>query len=198
MPPGGGAHVADPGLRRVPVVVDVVIVEHHRRTDRRHQPADRRIAPGLLVEHRVLVDVEHLLAGGATRVTPRANFRHGLRRDLVGVDLVAEQQQQPRPLRLGLVAHPQRQRVQRVDADALRMLVDVEDVRAGVWPGDSARPPDDFAPPPIAGASGSGSRETGSPVRATGARRRDGPRTRCSTRAPGRAGRRARSGARRR
>ena len=52
-----GAHLLDPALRDVPVVVDVVVVEDHRRRDRGQQPADGRVAPGLPVEPRVLLEV---------------------------------------------------------------------------------------------------------------------------------------------
>ena len=44
------AHLRDPLDRRVPVVVDVVVVEDHRAGDRREQPADHRLAPGRAVQ----------------------------------------------------------------------------------------------------------------------------------------------------
>jgi hypothetical protein len=51
------------------------------------------------------------------------------RRDLVGVDLVAEQQQRVRPLHRVLVGHPLRDRDQRVDLAAVGVLVLAQRVR---------------------------------------------------------------------
>ena len=60
VPPGLGAHRAHPFVRRVPVVVDVVVVEDHRRGHRRQQPAHARLAPGVLVQAAVLLEVGDL------------------------------------------------------------------------------------------------------------------------------------------
>ena len=49
------AHLGDPLDRRVPVVVDVVVVEDHRAGDGREQPADHRLAPRGDVELHVVV-----------------------------------------------------------------------------------------------------------------------------------------------
>ena len=84
------AHLGDPLDRRVPVVVDVVVVEDHRARDRREQPADHRLAPRGDVElHVVVVALDEPVA---------VELVLDVRVDLVGVDLVAEQQQRVRPL----------------------------------------------------------------------------------------------------
>ena len=59
----------------VPVVVDVVVVEDHHRRDGGEQPADRGLAPALEVELRVVLEVEHALAGRLGRVAPRLDER---------------------------------------------------------------------------------------------------------------------------
>ena len=98
LPPVGGAHLLHPGLRDVPVVVHVVVVEDHRARHRREQPADVRVAPGLAVEPRVLLEVRDLLARRRARVAAAADERARRLRGLVGVDLVAEQEQAVGPL----------------------------------------------------------------------------------------------------
>ena len=92
------AHVLDPRLRRVPVVVDVVVVEDHRRRHRREQPADVRLRPRLAVQPRVLLEVGDGLARRHLGVAARADVLAHARRDLVGVDLVAEQHERVRPV----------------------------------------------------------------------------------------------------
>ena len=91
LPPRLGAHLFDPAPRDVPVVVDVVVVEDHRGRNRREQPADVRFRPRLAVELGVLLEIGDLLARLVGR--PASAFyeldRPG--RDLVCVDLVAEQ-----------------------------------------------------------------------------------------------------------
>ena len=96
-PPVELAHILDPGLRDVPVVVDVVVVDHHRDRDRRQQPADVRVLPRLAIKARVLLEVGDLLARRLADVAPLADEGERLGRDLVGVHLVAEQQQRERP-----------------------------------------------------------------------------------------------------
>ena len=56
------------------------------------------LAPALAVELRVLLEVEHALAGRLGGVAPRPMNERVPRRHLVGVDLVAEQQQHVRQL----------------------------------------------------------------------------------------------------
>ena len=121
VPPGRGADVAHPGLGDVPVVVHVVVVEDHRARHGRQQPADVGIAPGLAVEPRVLLEVGDLLARRPARVAARADERARLLGGLVGVDLVAEQQQAVGPFLLAGL-QPARERPERVDAESLRVL----------------------------------------------------------------------------
>ena len=63
----------------------------------------------------------------------------GLGRDLVGVDLVAEQQQRVGPVRDRLVAHALDEREEGVDLAAARVLVLAEDVGLGVRDRHAAR-----------------------------------------------------------
>ena len=98
VPPGLLAHPRDPVVRDVPVVVDVVVVEEHRARDGGEKPADHGLLPRLPVEPRVLLEVGDLLARRLGGVAARADELERLRRDLVGVDLVADQEDRARPL----------------------------------------------------------------------------------------------------
>ena len=84
--------------------------------DRREQPADRLVPPGLPVEARVLLEVGHLLAGLAARV-PRAiaDELARLGRVLVGVDLVADRSAGGAATPRAAVPSSAGQRVERVD-----------------------------------------------------------------------------------
>ena len=93
VPPRRRAHVAHPGLGDVPVVVHVVVVEDHRARDGRQQPADVGVAPGLAIQPRVLLEVGDLLARWQARVAARADELARLLGGLVGVHLVAQQEQ---------------------------------------------------------------------------------------------------------
>ena len=65
--PVGLAHLVEPGLRGLPLVVDLVVVEDHRGRQRREHPADDRVGPDVAIADRVLLEVlEHL--DGAVRV----------------------------------------------------------------------------------------------------------------------------------
>ena len=99
----------------------VVVVEDHRARHGREQPADVGVAPRLAVEPRVLLEVGDLLAGRLARVAAGADEGERLRRRLVGVDLVAEQQQAVRPLLLAGLK-PARERPERVDPEPEVML----------------------------------------------------------------------------
>ena len=138
LPPVRGAHLLDPGGGDVPVVVHVVVVEDHGRGDRREQPADHRLPPALAVEARVLLVVEDAVAGRLLGVAARLGEGGGAGRDLVGVDLVAEQEQQVRPLPPGQVAHPQREQAQRVDLASAVVVVLAERPRRIVRRGHAA------------------------------------------------------------
>ena len=143
VPPAGGAHVLDPGPRRVPVVVDVVVVEDHRRRHRREQPADVRLRPRVAVEQRVLLEVRDLLARRDGDVAALADLLDDLGRDLVGVDLVAEQDERVRPDVEVAAAHVVGQDPQRVDLAAVRVLVLGQRVRRPVRGAHPARAPGD-------------------------------------------------------
>jgi hypothetical protein len=60
LPPRPRAHVRHPRGGDVPVVADLVVVEDHRRRHGRQQPADRRVAPRLPVQPRVLLEIGDL------------------------------------------------------------------------------------------------------------------------------------------
>src|SRR5215211_3451076 len=91
LPPRRGAHLTDPGLRGVPVVVDVVVVEDHRRRHGREEPPGDRVPPGVPVQARVLLEVGDLLARPLVRVAPRTDEIERALGDLVGVDLIPQQ-----------------------------------------------------------------------------------------------------------
>jgi hypothetical protein len=105
VPPRLVAHLGDPTPGDIPVVVDVVIVEDHRVRDGGEQPANVGIRPRLAVETRVFLEVGHLLPGRLTGVAPRFDELERRGRDLVRVDLVAEQEDGIRPFRLAALEH---------------------------------------------------------------------------------------------
>ncbi len=111
LPPAGGPHVLQPGGGGVPVVDDVVVVEDHAAGHGGQQPAHLGVEPGLVVEVGVLLVV---------RVYKRQ--LPGRRGGLVGVDLVAQQQEGVRPLALRGGGDPGRQRVQGVRADRVVLV----------------------------------------------------------------------------
>ena len=121
VPPAACARISlDPGLRRVPVVVDVVVVEDHRARDGGEQPADRRARPTSPSRGCVYSSKSATCSpGGSSGVAARADELARPGRDLVGVDLVAEQQQRVRPLaRVAARRIRMRERAQRVDLAA--------------------------------------------------------------------------------
>ena len=123
LPPLLLLHLLDPGARDVPVVRHVVVVDDHRRRDRREEPADERVGPRLAVEVRVLLEVEHLFARLLGRVAARADELARLRRALVDVDLVAEEQQKVRPAAVRVADELLGEDVQGVDLAAFVVLV---------------------------------------------------------------------------
>ena len=129
VPPGLAVHLLLPGAGDVPVVADVVIVDHHRGRNGREQPADVRLAPRFVIQAGVLLEVEHLLARRLGDVAARADELAGFGRSLVDVDLVAEHQQQVRPAIVGVAHQLVRVHVERVDLGALVVLV----LRVDVW-----------------------------------------------------------------
>src|SRR5215216_4705131 len=114
LPPGLGSHLAHPCPRGVPVVVDVVVVEDHDRGHGREQPPYGRVLPRVPVQARVLLEVRHLLARRLVRVAPRADEVASAPGDLVGVDLVAEEQEGVGPALPRLAAHPEGEDVEGV------------------------------------------------------------------------------------
>src|SRR6202000_2211602 len=69
-PPGAFAHLRHPGLGDVPIVGHVVVVPEHRGGDDGEEPADQRLAPALLVEPGVLLEVGDLPAWVGPRAAP--------------------------------------------------------------------------------------------------------------------------------
>ena len=139
LPPLLLLHLLDPGARDVPVVRHVVVVDDHRGRDRREEPADERVGPRLAVEVRVLLEVEDLLARLLRRVAARADELARLRRALVDVDLVAEQEQEVRPAAVRVADELLGEDVERVDLAALVVLVLGVGVRRLVRDGHAAR-----------------------------------------------------------
>ena len=80
--------------------MDVVIVEDHHGRHRGEQPADVRLGPRLAVQPCVLLEVRDLLDRFRVLPAPRLDELPCFRRDLVGVDLVAEQEDGVGPLHL--------------------------------------------------------------------------------------------------
>lgn len=97
-PPGLGGGRGSPAARGVPVVAHVVVVEDHHARQRRQQPADRGVLPGVPVEAGVLLEVRDLADGRSPQVAQLRQFAAHGRRGLVGVDLVAEQHDHVRSL----------------------------------------------------------------------------------------------------
>jgi hypothetical protein len=114
LPPRLGPHLGNPGLRDVPIVVDVVIVEDHGRGYRGEEPPDGRVLPGVPVEVGVLLEVRHFFSGRLAGVAPGADEVAGSRGYLVGVDLVPEQEECVGPRLARFAAHLEGERVQGV------------------------------------------------------------------------------------
>ena len=198
LPPLLLLHLLDPGARDVPVVRHVVVVDDHRGRDRREEPADERVGPGLAVEVRVLLEVEDLLARLLGGVAARADELARLRRALVHVDLVAEQEQEVRPAALRVADELLGEDVERVDLAALVVLVLGVGVGRLVRDGHAAGAERDADVRVLGERADARRRQVGVRVRARRPRRRASPRTRSRTRARGRGCRRARSGGPRR
>ena len=170
-PPRLLGHLLAPYLRGVPVVVDVVVVEDHRGGDAGHQPAHLGVGPGVAVEPDVLVVADDLVVGPVRVVVAAPGDAAAvLRGELVGVDLVAEQQQRVGPLLRRLSGHAGGVGVQRVDAELAGLLGD-DDLRIPAGPEDD---------PVLAGRlrdreCARRSRGTATPAAATPAPRRPAP-----------------------
>ena len=183
LPPGLRAHLLHPAPGDVPVVVDVVVVEDHRRRHGREQPADVGLRPRLAVEAGVLLEVGDLLARRLARVAAATDELERRRRDLVGVHLVAEQQEPVGPF--GLAALEElRVRPERVDAlltSSRPVAGELRRLRAAE-PARAEREPD--VPLVVARVDDAGA--AGRRRAARRARRRAGPRTASPRRARGR------------
>ncbi len=114
-PPGQLGHLVPPGLRGVPVVPQVVVVDDHGRGQRGEQPAHLGVGPRDPVQLGELGEVAQLVLRRVVRATVLVHeVQHGVRR-LVRVDLVPEQDQRGRPVRLGGVAELVREAAQHVE-----------------------------------------------------------------------------------
>ena len=120
--------------------MDVVVVEDHRGGHAGQQPAHLGVGPRVAVEPDVLVEADDLVVGPVrVAVASPGDAAAVLRGQLVGVDLVAEQQQRVGPLLRRLSRHPRGVGVERVDAELAGLLGD-DDLRV------AARPEDDPVP----------------------------------------------------
>ena len=165
VPPRRGLHLLAPLLRGVPVVADVVVVEDHRARHRREQPAVGGVGPGEAVEVGVLLVVLEL--GPRRLLDVAAGLDEGLHLlgGLVGVDLVAEEQQQ--------VGQPLDREVRVVRIGRLHLVRRP----AGPTPGEHRRrgsccPPRRGSPTYDTSRSPSGADAPGSSVAMTGCRER--------------------------
>ena len=114
-PPGGlSACRARHACGRVPVVPDVVIVEDHRARQRREEPADAGFAPRLLVEAGVFLEVGDLLVRRPSDVAAGPDERLHRGGGVIGVHLVADQQEEFRPLFVVLAHHSVGERIEHV------------------------------------------------------------------------------------
>ncbi|MDF3050900.1 MAG: hypothetical protein K0R87_2538 [Pseudonocardia sp.] len=98
-PPRLPGHLRAPDRGGVPVVAHVVVVEDHAGGHAGQEPPHLRVAPRVAVQPDVLVEADDLVVGPlGVAVPPPGDPAAVLRRELVRVDLVAEQQQRVRPL----------------------------------------------------------------------------------------------------
>ena len=134
MPPRRGRDLAPPRQRRVPVVAQVVVVEQHPGRNGGQQPTHRRWRPGFVVEPGVLLVVLDLVDDVRARIDVHgAETGNDGVGGLIGVHLVADQQQRIGPCLVRRLGHLGGQRGERVGADGGEVLV-VE------WIGSAAAP----------------------------------------------------------
>ncbi len=91
-----------------------MVIDDHRAGHRGEQPANRRVTPRFTVEPRVLLEVGDLLAGLGAGGAPSTNEGAGLRRGVIGVDLIADHEQQRRPLAARLARQSRSQGAERI------------------------------------------------------------------------------------
>jgi hypothetical protein len=121
-PPGLALDALPPRQRGVPVVDDVVVVEDHERRHAGEKPAHQAVLPGFLVQPRVLLEAGDLGPASAGRTAaPALQCGDGRRVGLVGVHLVADQQQGVRTGAAG--GHPPGDPQQRMRPEAPLVLV---------------------------------------------------------------------------
>ena len=148
LPPRLLPDLVDPRDRRVPVVDHVVIVEdHHARDDRQH-PALHVRSPRLVVQPGVLLEVGDIVETGQAVIVGEvtATLTHhgpGLGRGIVGVDLIAHEEQQVRPGLGQLSQHSQPVGVQRIDSPGALVMVGLEVPGRLVGSGGAARAEED-------------------------------------------------------
>src|SRR4029079_2448417 len=130
--PVGLALLVEPGLRGLPLVVDLVVVEDHRRRQGREHPADYRVGPDVAVADRVLLEVLEGVDRAVAVDLAWSNLLADVLRRLVGVELVAEHHHRVRPVRFRLAPQPQRERVERLESPPLSMPPALEGVRGPV------------------------------------------------------------------
>ena len=166
-------------------------------SDGRQQPADRRVAPALVVEPRVLLEVGTSSPGGSDG-SRRVSMNARVPGDTSSAYTWSPSSSSTSGQSLArLVAHAQRQRAQGVDLAAALVLVLAQRVRRLVRRRHAARAEHQ---PRAASPSGSvwkRARRASRRRAARRARRRGAPRTRARCPGSGRRSRRARSGGRR-
>ena len=126
------AHLGQPRFRGVPFVVDLVVVEHHRRRHRREHPANGGLCPRVPIAHAVFLKVlegfpRPVLVDDAVPDDLGDAVGH-----LVGVELVTGHHHRVRPQRRRLAQHPLTVGVQDVDALAFRVPPALTRIRRAV------------------------------------------------------------------
>ena len=133
-PPRRGRDLLAPRQRRVPVVAQVVVVEQHAARHGRQQPAHDRGGPRLLVEPGVLLEVLDLVDDlGVPLPVGLPEPGEDLLGRVVGVHLVAEQQEDVGPVDVVARHHPPGQRHEGIGAELVEVGV-VERRRAPAAP----------------------------------------------------------------
>ncbi len=137
LPPRLPPRIGDPLPRDVPVVDHVMVVEHHRAGHGGEEPPDVGIAPRLAVEPGVLLEVRDLLPGRLGGVAAGTDELDRLRRHLIRVHLIADQQESVGP-RLDAGRKPPGVGPQRVDAEAVSILLGCKRVGRALGRADAA------------------------------------------------------------
>ncbi|CAM5514713.1 hypothetical protein SGRIM128S_00014 [Streptomyces griseomycini] len=112
-----GEQQADDYAEQAQGVQRILVVEDHAGGDGGQQPAHLRVEPGLVVEVGVLLVVRHLAARGVAQVAAGGEPGAGGVGGLVGVHLVAQEEQDVGPLAVRVGGDASGQGVQGVGAD---------------------------------------------------------------------------------